>query len=213
MSFVERALPLPTSSISSSHSYSRNGGHVLETPPDRPVWETRQPLKGVSHEGRYPSYDTSMDQEQHNILGITMTINQYQISPPGGLSGFQVKGMIEEFWGFEIFNSRIFLFIQNNDLKFVVVLAYPGCIVLRNSQFLMFCFFFYVISFNAFWKESPYKTPSSTWAVKGLIPVAAIRIISSQFLQKQGEKQNQKNIVTVQLIEIFVTALKFPSKK
>ena len=75
MSFVERALPLPTSSISSSHSYSRNGGHVLETPPDRPVWETRQPLKGVSHEGRYTSYDTSMDQEQHNILGITMTIN------------------------------------------------------------------------------------------------------------------------------------------
>ena len=75
MSFVERALPLPTSSISSSHSHSRSGGRVLETPPDRPVWETRQPLKGVSHEGRYPSYDTSMDQEQHNILGITMTIS------------------------------------------------------------------------------------------------------------------------------------------
>lgn len=89
MSFVERALPLPTSSISSSHSYSRNGGRVLETPPDRPVWETRQPLKGVSHEGRYPSYDTSMDQEQHNILGITMTIS-IRFLPQGGYSGFQL---------------------------------------------------------------------------------------------------------------------------
>ena len=129
MSFVERALPLPTSRISSSHSYSRNGGRVLETPPDRPVWETRQPLKGVSHEGRYPSYDTSMDQEQHNILGITMTVS-IRFLPQGGYSGFQVKWMIEEFWGFAIFNSRIFLFIQNNYLKFVVVPLYPGCIVL-----------------------------------------------------------------------------------
>ena len=98
MSFVEQALPLPTSSISSSHSYSRNGGRALETPPDRPVWETRQPLKGVSHEGRYPSYDTSMDQEQHNILGITMTIS-IGFLPEEGYSGSQVTGMIKAVLG------------------------------------------------------------------------------------------------------------------
>lgn len=73
LSFVERALPLPAPSVSSSHSLSRDGGHGLETPPSRPVWETRQPLKGVSQEGRYPSHDTRMDhsdiyEEQQSIL-------------------------------------------------------------------------------------------------------------------------------------------------
>ena len=74
MSFVERALPLPAPSVASSHSQDRDGGRGLETPPSRPVWETRQPLKGVSQEGRYPAHDASLDsqdmyQEQQNILG------------------------------------------------------------------------------------------------------------------------------------------------
>lgn len=63
ISFVERALPLPSQSSGSSPSLSRDGGgHGLEAPPSRPVWETRQPLKGVSREGRTTSPVSTMDQ-------------------------------------------------------------------------------------------------------------------------------------------------------
>lgn len=52
ISFIERALPLPSPSVASSPSPSRNSRHGLETPPTRPVWETRQPLKGVNKGGQ-----------------------------------------------------------------------------------------------------------------------------------------------------------------
>ena len=73
--FVERALPLPSQSSASSPSLSRDGGgRGLETPPSRPVWETRQPLKGVSREGRQTSPVSTMDQrdafeDQQRYLG------------------------------------------------------------------------------------------------------------------------------------------------
>lgn len=68
-------MPLPSRSIASSPSLSRDGGgHGLETPPSRPVWETRQPLKGVSKEGRQTSPVGAMDQrdafeDQKRYLG------------------------------------------------------------------------------------------------------------------------------------------------
>ena len=73
--FVERALPLPSQSGASSPSLSRDGGgRGLETPPSRPVWETRQPLKGVSREGRPTSPVNTMDhrdafEDQQRYLG------------------------------------------------------------------------------------------------------------------------------------------------
>jgi len=63
ISFVERALPLPAQSSALSPSLSRDGGgRGLETPPSRPVWETRQPLKDVSREGRRMSPVNTLDQ-------------------------------------------------------------------------------------------------------------------------------------------------------
>lgn len=74
LSFVDRALPLPAPNIASSYSQSGDGRRGLETPPSRPVWETRQPLKGLSREGRYPSQDSGLGSKdvydkQQNILG------------------------------------------------------------------------------------------------------------------------------------------------
>ena len=75
ITFVERALPLPSQSSAPSPSLSRDGGgRGLETPPSRPVWETRQPLKGVSREGRHTSLKSTLDErhtfeEQQRYLG------------------------------------------------------------------------------------------------------------------------------------------------
>ena len=77
LSFVERALPLSvpdTSSSYSQRSQSRGSVRSLETPPSRPVWETRQPLKAVEHEPRYPHRNDSLHSmdlhhEQEAILG------------------------------------------------------------------------------------------------------------------------------------------------
>lgn len=74
ISFVERALPLPSQSVVSSPSQSRDGGRGFETPPTRPVWETRQPLKGVSRERQHASPDTRLDhrdmlEEQQRSIG------------------------------------------------------------------------------------------------------------------------------------------------
>lgn len=77
LSFVKRALPLSVPDTSSSYSQSsqsRDSVRSLETPPSKPVWETRQPLKAVEHEGRYPSRNDSLHSvdlhhEQEAILG------------------------------------------------------------------------------------------------------------------------------------------------
>ena len=77
LSFVERALPISvpdTSSSYSQRSQSRDSVRSLETPPSKPVWETRQPLKAVEHEGRYPPRNHSLHSmdlhhEQEAILG------------------------------------------------------------------------------------------------------------------------------------------------
>ena len=88
ISFVERALPLPSPSVASSPSQSRDGGRGLETPPSRPVWETRQPLKGVSsREGRRVSPDTTLDQrdmfeEQQRILGNNYSVMINTVKAP-----------------------------------------------------------------------------------------------------------------------------------
>ncbi|XP_068726630.1 uncharacterized protein C1orf87-like [Montipora capricornis] len=61
LSFIERALPLPAPDTAFSHS--RDGRRDLETPPSRPVWETRQPLNSVKQERRYPLRNNSLGSE------------------------------------------------------------------------------------------------------------------------------------------------------
>lgn len=81
ISFIERALPLPSPSTASSPSQSRNSRCGLETPPTRPVWETRQPLKGV-HRGRQHGLQGDMLGEQHRSLEEGSVIGNQQWQDP-----------------------------------------------------------------------------------------------------------------------------------
>lgn len=111
LSFVERALPISvpdTSSNYSQRSQSRDSVRSLETPPSKPVWETRQPLKAVEHEGRYPPRNHSLQSmdlhhEQEAILAKqleaqrkTSTFSQQQQDSHAMQRTSTGDGMMEE---------------------------------------------------------------------------------------------------------------------
>ena len=63
MTFVERAMPLSSAgSPESSHSQSLHS--VVETPPTRPSWETRQPLHALSKRQQVIPRAAALEQEE-----------------------------------------------------------------------------------------------------------------------------------------------------
>ena len=115
--------------------------------------------------------ELSVIHHQHNEMKV-----QYL---PRGYSGFQVTGMIEGFFGFEIFDSRIFFSRKIWQVFFFGWLDLSGDFFgySKQSEDLWWCkhkhsnsisnvFIFRVTSFNAFWKFL--RLTNSAWDFLGV---------------------------------------------
>ena len=75
MSFVERAMPLSSASSSTSSHSQAAAPSRLDTPPSKPVWETRQPLGSLSKRDQVIPQQAALEQrkmfdEQQKVLSM-----------------------------------------------------------------------------------------------------------------------------------------------